>query len=58
MMLGCGCRRLNEAMNCETFMAQEAMSPPVFGFLSEIFRSHPRLTKRKNATGRGVAMSA
>jgi Zn-dependent protease with chaperone function len=45
-MLGCGCRRLNQAMNCESFMAQEAMVPPVFGFLTEIFRSHPRLTRR------------
>ena len=45
-MLGCGCRRLNQSMNCEAFMAQEAMVPPIFGFLSEIFRSHPRLTRR------------
>ena len=53
-MLGCGCRRLNASMNCEAFLAQEAMVPPVFGFLTEIFRSHPRLTRRvaaiKNAT--------
>lgn len=45
-MLGCGCRRLNETMSCEAFMAQEAMVPPVFGFLNEICRSHPRLTRR------------
>lgn len=45
-MLGCGCRRLNGSMNCEAFMAQEAMVPSVFGFLTEIFRSHPRLTRR------------
>lgn len=45
-MLGCGCRRLNQAMNCEAFMAQEAMVPPIFGFLTEVFRSHPRLTRR------------
>ena len=45
-MLGCGCRRLNQAMNCEAFVAQEAMVPPIFGFLTEIFRSHPRLTRR------------
>ena len=49
MMLGCGCGRLNSAMNCEAFMAQEAMVPPVFGFLTEIFRSHPRLTRRVGA---------
>jgi Zn-dependent protease with chaperone function len=45
-MLGCGCRRLNERLNREAFMAQEAVVPPIFGFLSEIFRSHPRLTRR------------
>ena len=45
-MLGCGCRRLNGSMNCEAFMAQEDLVPPVFGFLTEIFRSHPRLTRR------------
>jgi len=45
-MLGCGCRRLNEKMNCEAFLAQEAMVPPFFGFLNEIIRSHPRLTRR------------
>lgn len=45
-MLGCGCRRLNAAMSCEAFMAQEAMVPPVFGFLNEIVRGHPRLTRR------------
>ena len=46
MMLGCGCRRLNETMSCEAFMAQERLVPPVFGFLTEIYRSHPRLTRR------------
>lgn len=45
-MLGCGCRRLNTAMSCEAFLAQETMVPPVFGFLNEIFRGHPRLTRR------------
>jgi Zn-dependent protease with chaperone function len=45
-MLGCGCRRLNEAMNCEAFEAQEALVPPIAGFLTEIVRSHPRLTRR------------
>jgi Zn-dependent protease with chaperone function len=45
-MLGCGCRRLNQTMSCEAFLAQEAMVPPVFGFLNEIFRGHPRLTRR------------
>jgi Zn-dependent protease with chaperone function len=45
-MLGCGCRRLNQTMSCEAFVAQEAMVPPVAGFVAEIFRSHPRLTRR------------
>lgn len=45
-MLGCGCRRLNYSMSCEAFVQQEAMVPPVFGFLTEIFRTHPRLTRR------------
>lgn len=45
-MLGCGCRRLNTVMSCEAFLAQEAMVPSVFGFLNEIIRGHPRLTRR------------
>lgn len=53
-MLGCGCRRLNAAMNTEAFIAQEALVPPVFGFLTEIFRSHPRLTRRVRAIRYGV----
>lgn len=48
-MLGCGCGRLNKTMSCEAFMAQEAMVPPIFGFLTEICRSHPRLTRRVRA---------
>jgi Zn-dependent protease with chaperone function len=46
LMLGCGCRRLNWAMNCEAFLAQEKLVPPVWGFITEVFRSHPRLTRR------------
>ena len=45
-MLGCGCRRLNQVMKCEPFIAQEAMVPAIAGFVTEIFRSHPRLTRR------------
>ena len=41
-----GCRRLNASMSCEAFVAQEALVPPVAGFLAEIFRGHPRLTRR------------
>jgi Zn-dependent protease with chaperone function len=59
MMLGCGCGRLNGAMNLEAFMAQEAMMPPTFGFINEKFRSHPRLTRRMAALKtRGVDFSA
>jgi Zn-dependent protease with chaperone function len=53
-MLGCGCRRLNETMSCEAFVAQEAMVPPIAGFIAEIFRSHPRLTRRVAAIADGV----
>lgn len=48
-MLGCGCGRLNQQMNCDAFLAQEEMVPPIFGFLNEIFSSHPRLTLRMAA---------
>lgn len=55
LMLGCGCARVNRSLNCEAFMAQEAKVPPIFGFLTEIFRSHPRLTRRMRAlTDAGV----
>jgi Zn-dependent protease with chaperone function len=45
-MLGCGCRRLNASMNCDAFVAQEDRVPAIFGFLTEINRTHPRLTRR------------
>lgn len=45
-MLGCGCRRLNSSLNCDAFVAQEQMVPPIAGFVAEIFRTHPRLTRR------------
>jgi Zn-dependent protease with chaperone function len=50
-MLGCGCGRLNATLNCDEFAAQEEMVPPIAGFVSEIFRSHPRLTRRVRAIG-------
>jgi Zn-dependent protease with chaperone function len=53
-MLGCGCRRLNPQMNCDAFVAQESMVPPIFGFLTEINRTHPRLTRRVAAISAGV----
>jgi Zn-dependent protease with chaperone function len=51
-MLGCGCRRLNDSMNCEAFAAQEDQVPAIFGFLSEISRTHPRLTRRMDNISR------
>lgn len=45
-MLGCGCRRLNGAMNQAAFLEQESSVPPISGFFNEIIRSHPRLTRR------------
>ena len=58
-MLGCGCRRLNHAMDCDAFVAQEVQVPAFFGFLTEICRSHPRLTRRVAAirAGRGLPIS-
>jgi len=49
LMLGCGCGRVKTSLNCEAFMAQETKVPPIFGFLTEISRSHPRLTRRMRA---------
>ncbi len=45
-MLGCGCQKLNEKMNLLAFEKQENLVPPTTGFIAEIFRSHPRLTRR------------
>jgi Zn-dependent protease with chaperone function len=45
-MLGCGCQKLNSKMNLLAFEKQEYLVPSTSGFIAEIFRSHPRLTKR------------
>ena len=45
-MLGCGCSKLNGKLNLFEFEKQELHVPPIFGFLTEIIRSHPRLTRR------------
>jgi Zn-dependent protease with chaperone function len=45
-MLGCGCQKLNGKLNLFAFEKQESMVPAVSGYISEIFRTHPRLTKR------------
>ena len=45
-MLACGSARLNAAMNADAFSAQEAVVPPVTGFLLHIVSGYPRLTRR------------
>jgi Zn-dependent protease with chaperone function len=45
-MLGCGCQKLNSKMNLIAFEKQENFVPLASGFVAEIFRSHPRLTRR------------
>jgi Zn-dependent protease with chaperone function len=45
-MLGCGCQKLNGKMNLFAFVKQENLIPPATGFIAELFRSHPRLTRR------------
>ena len=45
-MLGCGCQKLNGGMNLQAFEKQETRVPPLTGFVAEILRSHPRLTRR------------
>ena len=45
-MLGCGCQKLNGKMNLFAFEKQEFLVPQTTGFIAELFRSHPRLTKR------------
>jgi Zn-dependent protease with chaperone function len=57
-MLGCGCRRLNGAMNQAAFLEQEAMVPAISGFFNEIIRSHPRLTRRVTAIRREFSQQA
>lgn len=41
-----GSESLASDVNIEAFKSQEAHIPPFFGFLHEIFGSHPRITKR------------
>lgn len=57
-MLGCGCRRLNTAMDREAFTAQESLMPPIMGFLTEIVRTHPRLTRRIMALSQHAKLAA
>jgi Zn-dependent protease with chaperone function len=41
-----GSESLASSINIESFKNQEAQIPPFFGFLHEIFGTHPRMTKR------------
>jgi Zn-dependent protease with chaperone function len=45
-VLACGSARLNSAMNPQAFEAQEAMVPPIAGFIVHIFSFYPRLSRR------------
>jgi Zn-dependent protease with chaperone function len=45
-VLACGCIRLNSEMNPQAFEAQEAMVPPIAGFIVHIFSYYPRLSRR------------
>jgi Zn-dependent protease with chaperone function len=45
-MLACGCRRLNNSLNCDAFEAQEKLVPPFWGWVSLIFARYPRTTQR------------
>jgi Zn-dependent protease with chaperone function len=45
-VLACGSIRLNSVMNPEAFEAQEAMVPPIAGFILHIFSFYPRLSRR------------
>lgn len=45
-MLGCGCQKLNGKMNLFAFIKQEDLVPSTSGFVAELFRTHPRLTRR------------
>ena len=45
-VLACGSTRLNSAMNPQAFEAQEAMVPPIAGFIVHIFSFYPRLSRR------------
>jgi len=45
-MLACGSARLNATLDTQAFRAQEALVPPITGFLLHIVSGYPRLTRR------------
>lgn len=44
--LASGSKRLSSEVDLDAFAKQELEIPPLFGFINEIYSSHPRLTKR------------
>lgn len=44
--LACGSYALADKTNIESFMQQEKDVPPIAGFISELYSSHPRMTIR------------
>ena len=46
MMLASGSVSLASKMNLNAFVNQESDIPAIFGFIAELYSSHPRLTKR------------
>jgi Zn-dependent protease with chaperone function len=54
-MLACGCQRLNSAISCDAFEAQENLVPPFMGWLSLIPSRYPRTTQRVIAVSKFFA---
>lgn len=46
VILACGSEKLSSTINVDAFKEQEALVPPILGFLHELFSSHPRMTRR------------
>lgn len=46
LALACGSMRLSQNLNIEAFREQEAMVPPIIGFIYNLFSPHPRMTSR------------
>lgn len=44
--LASGCEALAHETQMQAFLQQESLIPPFFGFLNEIFSTHPRMTRR------------
>lgn len=44
--MACGSDKLSAGINLDAFKEQEALVPPIIGFLHELFATHPRMTRR------------